>query len=890
MNKKILFVVPMVALVLAGCNTRGGSSTSGSTPTTSSGGTTSETPSVVHTTGVFVDAYNVSVNLGEEVTIGAHVLPENATDQGLKFSIDKPNIAEVNETSGKVTPKEAGSATVTIKDHETETFSKTVTLTVVDPSFHVPSETSDGYSLVTDASKLKEDDEIYFVGVNGSDVYSMKTYDSGNNIKAVADTVSAEKLVVGEGAGNYKLVAATGGFYVKDTNDKYLQVTKGSNYLKAVDTPNNACLFTIASDGDVVDFACNVDGEGRYIRFNINIRDGVASPMFSAYKADSSVQQKVNLYVKAAVVKSLTKIEVVTPKTDYSQGDEFVKPTVKATFTSSEGEEVLDVTSEAVFTGYDMSQEGEQTVTVSYTYKDHEETTTYKINVAGDTLQSIGFVVGSDMTKKTYKDSEEWDPEGLQVFGHYSIGGDKPIPLTDEKLSLSYDPVKPNSTSITEVTVTATYETLEAIKVVEGITVYHPTSMQLAYEAVEALEPGNVTSEQTFSGVIIGVQGNTFFVQDGNYGMMIYGGKTAYASSEDVGKEVEIKSTLQNYNGCFETKTISSVTLGSTGTLPTPTLITNVDQLNDLKQNILVNVSEFIAEKDYNWSDISKDYTVNPLLDGKPAALYCSKYLNDSSLAAAINSVCNGNKFSVTSAVYSINYSAKQIALVNCSNVEVVGEPATEIVCIPSATEVEVDNKITLSASFNGKHTAEPTFDIVEGKDTYATISGNEITAVAEGIVKVKAYCSDPVLESELVTITVTPSSGVKELTVAFDKGVYDSTAKDITWTESVIVIHQEKGSGSSDVNGSYVSAPRWYQGHLITFTPATGYKIVGMTFTSTDDKYAKALGDSTWSSGACVASGKTATWTGECTAPFTVSMASQSRPASLVISYCVIE
>lgn len=73
--------------------------------------------------------------------------------------------------------------------------------------------------------------------------------------------------------------------------------------------------------------------------------------------------------------------------TSFVEGDEFTYGgTVTATFSDSSS---LNVTNESTFTGYNMTSVGNQTVTVSYTYKGVTKTQTYNINVAIGTLTSI---------------------------------------------------------------------------------------------------------------------------------------------------------------------------------------------------------------------------------------------------------------------------------------------------------------------------------------------------------------------------------------------------------------------------------------------------------------------------------------------------------------------
>ena len=81
----------------------------------------------------------------------------------------------------------------------------------------------------------------------------------------------------------------------------------------------------------------------------------------------------------AALPKALSSISVSGQTTSFTVGDTFsFGGTVTATFNDST---TNDVTSSASFSGYNMSQVGNQTVTVSYTYSGATKTTTYTITV-----------------------------------------------------------------------------------------------------------------------------------------------------------------------------------------------------------------------------------------------------------------------------------------------------------------------------------------------------------------------------------------------------------------------------------------------------------------------------------------------------------------------------
>lgn len=76
---------------------------------------------------------------------------------------------------------------------------------------------------------------------------------------------------------------------------------------------------------------------------------------------------------------TLSSIAVSNPKISYNVNDTFVKPTVTATFSDFS---TANVTDSAIFSGYDLTTTGTQTVNVSYTYGDDTATTSYQITVS----------------------------------------------------------------------------------------------------------------------------------------------------------------------------------------------------------------------------------------------------------------------------------------------------------------------------------------------------------------------------------------------------------------------------------------------------------------------------------------------------------------------------
>lgn len=121
------------------------------------------------------------------------------------------------------------------------------------------------------------------------------------------------------------------------------------------------------------------------------------------------------------------------------------------------------------------------------------------------------------------------------------------------------------------------------------------------------------------------------------------------------------------------------------------------------------------------------------------------------------------------------------------------------------------------------------------------------------------------------------------EETIVLTNGTFVS--RQIVWEGTSCSITQAKGSSSTTVNSKYISAPRWYASHVISFAAKLGYVLESVVVTATSNDYASALKNSTYSSGssATVSGSKvTITTSGD----FTITMGAQSRISKIVVTY----
>lgn len=126
--------------------------------------------------------------------------------------------------------------------------------------------------------------------------------------------------------------------------------------------------------GDVIDVSSECDFTG-FIPNHIGEQEITVT-----YEHDGKIETLSYTVTVNAPTTAVVSLEVqASSKTEYEVGDEFENPVVLASF--SDGS-TKDVSNQVICTGYDMTQVGEQSVTVSYTYYEgNTVSTTYSITL-----------------------------------------------------------------------------------------------------------------------------------------------------------------------------------------------------------------------------------------------------------------------------------------------------------------------------------------------------------------------------------------------------------------------------------------------------------------------------------------------------------------------------
>lgn len=254
-------------------------------------------------------------------------------------------------------------------------------------------------------------------------------------------------------------------YYVTLTNDKGSSSTNANNYLGGTGTNDHTRVYkdqvmTIApAEGYEIIRAEFTSPNASYARDLADSEWNNAScvltgSVVTATPADGTEAMSVTIgaatrftditvYYKTAEAKTLESISIEGQTTEFVEGDEFAfGGTVTASYSNGD---TADVTAFATVTGYDMSTVGNQTVTVSFTYKEVTKEVSYDITVKDATLASIA-VVGQT-TAFTIGDTFEFDGT---VTATYENGWSETI---ESGYTVNSDAVNMNTSGTYNVTV-----------------------------------------------------------------------------------------------------------------------------------------------------------------------------------------------------------------------------------------------------------------------------------------------------------------------------------------------------------------------------------------------------------------------------------------------------
>lgn len=288
--------------------------------------------------------------------------------------------------------------------------------------------------------------------------------------------------------------------------------------------------------------------------------------------------------------------------------------------------------------------------------------------------QITGVVLNGDMAKKTYYVGDAWDVSGLYLTVNWNEGEPTTVQLSDldPENSYDFDPQTP-SLGVTSVLIAGYYNGDKSFEgTITGLTVLEKSSLMLAYEAAQKLGlDGNTTAEYEFDGTVVGTIGASFFVQDGDYGIMVYNG--AAVPNITIGKKINVKAILLAYKGMIETKGYTSATLGEDVALPEAKSISSLADLKSLKQNNLVNLEAVIPNTLGAWSS-TESSLINLTVGEDNITLKFDANAYDKSPVSGSYTSLAGKKVMIKNAVSSTfnSFETKQLLLTEQTTIEII--------------------------------------------------------------------------------------------------------------------------------------------------------------------------------------------------------------------------
>ncbi len=371
----------------------------------------------------------------------------SAYDETLEFSYTTKNIdgtptvsvADGATMTNVEADAEAGIVTV-IFDANAEEVEKTATLVL---SYEGAEPV---YVTITQAAKAAEGaayyEKVTSAPADWSGTYlivantNVATVIEGTWLKFASVEINDNKIestdIIDAYAVTIEKVSSQSYYTIKLANGQYLG-TPNSNSIKQNASAGTDFYWKFSLADDLVKIEANAYS-GRILRLN-------GTSGFRTYTSTTGTQATLYKLVgesgETPVEKTLESIAVSGAKTEYTVGDDFVEPTVTATYSDGSTE---DVTASAEFTGYNMLAADTYTVTVSYSGK----TTTYSITVSpaqggGETTGGYTLVTSlSDITTGQYVIAAKVDGTYYAMSNTYSskINGTA-VTVTDNIISES---------------------------------------------------------------------------------------------------------------------------------------------------------------------------------------------------------------------------------------------------------------------------------------------------------------------------------------------------------------------------------------------------------------------------------------------------------------------
>ena len=466
--------------------------------------------------------YEITVNalVVESITLGAQTTEYYVGDELVKPTVtahynngNSVNVTDQATFTGFNSSAATASQTITVSfGGQEETYTVSISERPVDPT-----PASGDFEKVTSLSEITAESEIIIVCTKSSTYYAFDARDAQNGYTAV--TVTSDKIAYTQDTAKLtcNIKPVSGGYTIQvgsaNTSNpgKYISGTSGSNKLN-FDTSASTLTVAAATNNDRKGGGTwDVTSNTSVLSFNANS----GNYRYRFYKSTTYTDANyyaVDFYMRTSsggsTEKVLSSISLSNITTSYPQGSTFVKPTVTAHY----DDESSAVVTTASFTGYNMQELGEQTVTAHYTENGVTKTADFTINVVMNTTVTT------------------------PIADFYNS-----INLPSSSGSAQYYDVK---------------------------------------------------------GVVVGVNGYQYYIQEGSYGLCVYGNDNyhpAWYAGVSVGDYVLLHAKVYKYSGLVETANyqVPDTTVSKLGTqaLPDAVEYTSVSAFMNANQSTRISLS-----------------------------------------------------------------------------------------------------------------------------------------------------------------------------------------------------------------------------------------------------------------------------------------------------------
>ena len=436
------------------------------------------------------------------------------------------------------------------------------------------SEVAVEYSKITDLSKAEK--VIITTSSSGTNYYLPATENTSTAPSAPTCTITNNKLTS---------VGASHLFDVSIDNGKYIFTNSGGKYLYNISN-NNGVRVGSTSDSWTVTATTNGfkmfdTNNSRYLGVWTAATNGPDWRSYTASDADNyaGTGETINFYGIEKDLGTLTSIALSGEyPTTFKQGDPFSHEGMVVTATYSKGSMV--VTGLASWSGYNMSNPGVQTVTVSYT-DGVTRTATYDITIT-ESIQLASSDVALHIGDSDYTPIVKISGTSTEVSGcTFTSGNTSAVTIVNGKLHVA---------GAGKATITAAHADGDGKTYTSAtFTAYVSETIQSVVTSCVAItdNTGTISGTHYIQGTVTGVYGTSFMIQEGNYAMYIYTSTNYSISLNDV---VRVTGTFGRYNKWIESRSVSSVEklTFATPELISPLVVSDPATLTDSDQNRLV--------------------------------------------------------------------------------------------------------------------------------------------------------------------------------------------------------------------------------------------------------------------------------------------------------------